>query len=146
MGSWHESTCIDVCDIPLDLIEKYEIQKATVQEIIKCADFISLHIPLTKETENMISSKELSQMKSNAVLINTARGGIVNEADLYVALKNNVIRAAYFDVFTYEPPREEEPLLALPNFYLTPHIASRSKEAEENTANIATKVILEALK
>lgn len=91
-------------------------------------------------------SKQLNRMKPNAVLINTARGGIVNEADLYGALKNHVIRAAYFDVFTCEPPKEEEPLLTLPNFYLTPHIASRSKEAEKNTADIATRVILDALR
>lgn len=135
----------DVCEIPADIKEKFDIKVASVEEIIKRSDFISLHIPLTQETKNMISSKELNQMKSNAVLINTARGGIVNEADLYGALKNHVIKAAYFDVFTCEPPREEEPLLTLPNFYLTPHIASRSKEAEKNTADIATKVILEAL-
>lgn len=116
-----------------------------MQELIEQSDFISLHIPLTPETKNMISSKELNQMKSNAVLINTARGGIVNEADLYGALKNKVIKAAYFDVFTCEPPREEEPLLTLPNFYLTPHIASRSKEAEKNTADMATQIIIEAL-
>lgn len=116
-----------------------------MQELIEQSDFISLHIPLTPETKNMISSKELNQMKSNTVLINTARGGIVNEADLYGALKNKVIKAAYFDVFTCEPPREEEPLLTLPNFYLTPHIASRSKEAEKNTADMATQIIIEAL-
>lgn len=135
----------DVCDICPEMVEKYDIEVATVEEIIKRSDFISLHIPLTNETKNMISSKELNQMKPNVVLINTARGGIVNEADLYGALKNRVIRAAYFDVFTCEPPREEEPLLTLPNFYLTPHIASRSAEAEKNTADIATRVILEAL-
>lgn len=136
----------DVCDICPEMIEKFNVEVASVEEIIKRSDFLSLHMPLTHETKNMISSKELNQMKSNAVLINTARGGIVNEADLYGALKNKVIKAAYFDVFTCEPPREEEPLLTLPNFYLTPHIASRSKEAEKNTADIATKVILEALK
>lgn len=136
----------DICDIDKEMIDKYEVEKASVEEILKRADFISLHMPLSHETKNFISSKELNQMKSNAVLINTARGGIVNEADLYGALKNKVIKAAYFDVFTCEPPREEEPLLTLPNFYLTPHIASRSKEAEKNTADMATQIIMEALK
>jgi phosphoglycerate dehydrogenase-like enzyme len=84
-------------------------------------------------------------MKSSAVLINTARGGIVNEADLYDALSKGVIRAAYFDVFTTEPPKKDDPLLKLPNFYLTPHVASRSKEAEKNTADMATKIIIQAL-
>ncbi|MBQ8802815.1 MAG: phosphoglycerate dehydrogenase [Tyzzerella sp.] len=135
----------DVCGIDKEFAEKFEVEEVSVEEIVKVADFISLHMPLTEETKDFISAKELNQMKSNAVLINTARGGIVNEEDLYEALKNHVIRAAYFDVFTSEPPKEDEPLLLLPNFYLTPHIASRSKEAERKTADIATKVILEAL-
>ena len=85
-------------------------------------------------------------MKPDAVLINTARGGIVNEGDLFEALSANMIRAAYFDVLVNEPPRENEPLLGLPNFYVTPHIASRSKEAEKNTADMATQIMIEALK
>ena len=136
----------DTYPIPLELIEKYQLQVVSMDTIIEQADFISLHIPLTEETKNIISAGEMSRMKPNAVLLNTARGGIVDEAALYDALKNNTIRAAYFDVFTCEPPKEEEPLLTLPNFYLTPHIASRSAEAEKNTADIATKVILDALK
>lgn len=136
----------DAYAIDQQFAEKYEVEVTSVEDIIKRSDFISLHMPLTDETKNFISKKELNQMKSNAVLINTARGGIVNEADLYDALKDHIIRAAYFDVFTCEPPKENEPLLTLPNFYLTPHIASRSKEAEKRTADLATKIILEALK
>lgn len=131
----------DTCGIDSDLVKTFK-----VEDILKRSDFISLHVPLTDETRNMISMEQLKQMKSNAVLINTARGGIVNEADLYEALKNQVIKAAYFDVFTEEPPTSDEPLLTLPNFYLTPHIASRSAEAEKKTADMATKVILEFLK
>ncbi len=135
----------DAYGIDKTVADELNTEVVEMQELIEQSDFISLHIPLTPETKNMISSKKLNQMKSNAVLINTARGGIVNEADLYGALKNKVIKAAYFDVFTCEPPREEEPLLTLPNFYLTPHIASRSKEAEKNTADMATRIIIEAL-
>ena len=135
----------DVCEIDKEYAERFDVEVTTVEEIIKRSDFISVHMPLTKETKNFISSKEMNQMKKNAVLINTARGGIVNEADLYGALKNKMIRAAYFDVFTCEPPKEEEPLLTLSNFYLTPHIASRSKEAEKKTADMATRIIIEAL-
>lgn len=126
--------------------ETEDIKASSISEILKEADFVSLHIPLTKETENLIGEAELSQMKKSAVLINTARGGIVNEKDLYEALKNKTIRAAYFDVFSTEPPTKDEPLLSLPNFYLTPHIASRSAEAEKNTADMATKIIIDALK
>lgn len=135
----------DAYGIDKAIADELNTKVVEMQELIEKSDFISLHIPLTHETKNMISSKELNQMKPNAVLINTARGGIVNEADLYEALKDKVIKAAYFDVFTCEPPREEEPLLTLPNFYLTPHIASRSKEAEKNTADMATQIIIEAL-
>ncbi len=121
-------------------------EKVSLEEVLKRSDYVSLHIPLTSETENLITHSQLSLMKSTAVLINTARGGIVNEADLAVALREKMIRAAYFDVLTSEPPRADEPLLRLSNFYLTPHIASRSCEAEKNTADMATQVMIEALK
>ncbi len=115
------------------------------EELLKRSDFVSLHIPLTAQTVDFITLKELELMKDTAVLINTARGKIVNENDLYFALKNKIIKSAYFDVMSSEPPKEDEPLLTLENFYLTPHIASRSKEAEKNTADMATEIIIKAL-
>ena len=124
----------------------YDVEIVDFEDILKRSDFISLHMPLTKETSNFITLAQLKEMKQSAVLINTARGGIVNEADLYIALSENIIRAAYFDVLSSEPPQKDEALLKLPNFYLTPHIASRSREAEKNTADMATKIIIEALK
>lgn len=135
----------DLFPISEELIEKYEITTASVDEIITSADFVSLHVPLTPETENLIGKEQLGKMKKSAVLINTARGGIVNEADLYEALKNKTIKSAYFDVFSKEPPTADEPLMTLPNFYLTPHIASRSAEAEKNTADMSTKIVIDAL-
>ena len=135
----------DAFGIDKDVAASMDVTVSDMKEIIEKSDFLSLHVPLTPETRDMISAKEMAAMKSSAVLINTARGGIVNEADLYEALKNGVIKAAYFDVFSSEPPAKDEPLLTLPNFYLTPHIASRSEEAEKNTANIATRVIIDAL-
>ena len=135
----------DAFGVDEQIAKQLKVKIADFDEIIEQSDFISLHVPLTKETKNLISAKELNKMKSNAVLINTARGGIVSESDLYVALKNGVIRSAYFDVFTSEPPAKEEPLLTLPNFYLTPHVASRSAEAEKNTADMATQIIIKAL-
>ena len=122
------------------------VEEAAFEDILKRADFVSLHVPLTPETTNYITMKQLKTMKPSAVLINTARGGIVNEGDLFEALSANIIRAAYFDVLVNEPPTEDEPLLGLPNFYVTPHIASRSKEAEKNTADMATQIIIDALK
>lgn len=125
--------------------QAFGVEIIELKEILKRSDFVSLHIPLTSETANCITMKELKTMKPNAVLINTARGGIVNEEDLFNALSANIIRAAYFDVLVNEPPREDEPLLGLPNFYATPHIASRSKEAEKNTAHMATQIMIDAL-
>lgn len=124
----------------------FNVEVTDTEQILKRSDFVSLHMPLTAETRDAITLTELNLMKPSAVLINTARGGIVNEADLFTALSEKIIRAAYFDVLVNEPPQKDEPLLRLPNFYLTPHIASRSKEAEKNTADMATRIIIEALK
>ena len=136
----------DPYDIDAETVNASHVEVTCLKDLLKRSDFVSLHIPLNSETKDFITLHEMKRMKPGAVLLNTARGGVVNERDLYIALKEGIIRAAYFDVFSSEPPKEEEPLLTLPNFYLTPHIASRSKEAEKNTADIATRVILEALK
>ena len=135
----------DAFGIEKSVADSLHTEIAGIDEIIENSDFVSLHVPLTEETKNMISANELQRMKKNAVLINTARGGVVNEADLYEALKCGVIKAAYFDVFSSEPPKSDEPLLSLPNFYLTPHVASRSREAEKNAADMSTKIIIKAL-
>ena len=135
----------DAFGIDKEVADSLHAEIVGLDELIERSDFLSLHVPLTPDTANMISAAELTRMKKNAVLINTARGGIVNEADLYEALKGGTIKAAYFDVFSSEPPRADEPLITLPNFYLTPHVASRSAEAERNTADMASKIVVEAL-
>lgn len=135
----------DVFPISDEVAKMWDVEVTTKEDIYARADFISLHMPLTEETKNSIGTNEFKVMKSNAVLINTARGGIVNESELYDALKNKEIKAAYFDVFSSEPPKKDEPLMSLPNFYLTPHIASRSAEAEKNTADMSTRIIIDAL-
>jgi phosphoglycerate dehydrogenase-like enzyme len=136
----------DPYSIDPEAVKRYDVEIVEFEELLKRSDFVSLHIPLTPETRDLVSMRELKMMKSTAVLINTARGGIVNEEDLWQALQDKTIRSAYFDVLSHEPPRQDEPLLTLPNFYLTPHIASRSKEAEKNTADMATQIIIQALK
>lgn len=125
--------------------DAFQVEITTKEDILRRADFVSLHIPLTEQTRDYIGLEEMKQMKNSAVLLNTARGGIVNEQDLYQALTQSIIKAAYFDVLLCEPPRADEPLLTLKNFHLTPHIASRSAEAEKNTADMATRIIIEAL-
>jgi len=129
-----------------EAVRAYQVEAVSFDEILRNADFVSLHLPLTDETRDMIGLTEMKMMKTSAVLINTARGGIVNETDLYTALSEKIIRSAYFDVMVSEPPKKDEPLLTLPNFYLTPHVASRSKEAEKNTAEMSTQIMIDALK
>lgn len=92
------------------------------------SDFISIHTPLTKDTENLIDLQVLRKMKKSAFLINTARGGIVNENDLKFALHNSLIAGAAIDVYTMEPPADME-LLSLPNLITTPHTGGNAMEA-----------------
>ena len=109
-------------------------------EVLAEADAISLHCPLTPQTQNLIGEAELRAMKPSALLINTARGGIVDEAALIRALKEGWIAGAGFDVLTVEPPPADHPmldpeLLALPNFLLTPHVAWASRPAMQALAD-----------
>jgi len=101
------------------------------ETVLRESDIISLHVPLTAGTENMISAKELAMMKRDAVLINTGRGGLVDEYALADALKNGALGGAGLDVLTVEPPKEGNILLdlRLPNLIVTPHVAWASQEA-----------------
>lgn len=105
--------------------------------VLKEADVISLHTPLTPETRHMISTREFGLMKPTALLINTARGNLVDEAALIQALTSGQIAGAGFDVLAVEPPREGNPLLDLnlPNFILTPHVAWSSRDAMQIMAD-----------
>ena len=108
------------------------------EQVLSSSDVLSLHCPLNSETENLISLDEFKKMKKTSLLINTARGGIVNENDLVLALRDGLIAGAGFDVLTQEPPRADHPLLALtdlPNFILTPHIGWASEQAMQTLAD-----------
>jgi len=111
--------------------------RVSFDQILNECDIITLHCPLTSETRDMIGVAELHQMRRDAILINTARGGLVNEDALANALINNVIGGAGFDVLTEEPPRDGNPLLDLDlaNFILTPHNAWASNEAMQSLAD-----------
>ena len=110
-----------------------EQQRVSLESILQDSDFVSLHCPLTEQTRNLIDSNELAQMKSSAFLINTARGGIVNEAALIQALDTQQIAGAAFDVLTEEPPVNGNPLLdsKRPNLIVTPHIAWGARQARQ---------------
>ncbi len=110
---------------------------APFDSVMREADVISLHTPLNPATRHMISTREFGLMKPTAILINTARGNLVDEAALIEALKSGRIGGAGFDVLTVEPPREGNPLLDLdlPNFILTPHVAWSSRQAMQILAD-----------
>ena len=110
------------------------IEQVTVEELLKVSDVVSIHAPLTPENKGMIDAAALKSMKPGAILINAARGGIINEADLYSALKSNVIAGAGIDVFEHEPP-SESPLLELENVVLTPHTAAFTFEGMNNMSS-----------
>jgi glycerate dehydrogenase len=105
--------------------------------ILKESDIVTLHVPLTAQTRNIIGAEQLAMMRSDAILINTARGGLVDENALARALRDGLIAGAGFDVLTSEPPRDGNVLLDLvsPNFILTPHIAWASREAMQILAD-----------
>ena len=117
----------------LDGIVRY----VELDELLRTADLISLHCPLTPETHELVNARRLALMKPNAILINTGRGPLVNEQDLADALNSGKIYAAGVDVLSSEPPRADNPLLTAKNCYITPHIAWASTEARERLMNIA---------
>ncbi len=116
----------DLLDI--NEFEKNNIKKVDKNKIFAESDFISIHTPLTTETINLIDLDVFKKMKNTAFLINTARGGIVNEYDLKYALSNGIIAGAALDVFEIEPPKDTE-LLKLPNLICTPHTGGNANEA-----------------
>lgn len=111
-----------------EFAQENNIRLCTKEDIFKEADVITLHIPLTSQTRNIINLESMKKMKPTAVVINTARGGLVNEADLLIALNENIIAGAALDVFAEEPSINAE-LLHHSHFFATPHIGGSSKEA-----------------
>ena len=116
---------------PEEFAAEQGIERVEIEELLKVSDVISIHAPLTPENRGMIDAKALQTMKTTAILINAARGGIVNEADLYHGLKDKVIAGAGIDVFENEPP-SDSPLLELDNVVVTPHTAAFTFEGMNN--------------
>lgn len=108
--------------------QKYGITFATKERIIEEADIISIHLPLMPESQNLFSTQEFQAMRKDAFIINTARGGIIDEEALKVALKNGEIAGSALEVFAIEPVEDKE-LIALPNLICTPHLGGNSKES-----------------
>jgi D-3-phosphoglycerate dehydrogenase / 2-oxoglutarate reductase len=122
--------------------EKMGVTMVELDELFRRADIISVHTPLTPETKGLINAAAIAKMKPGVLIVNCARGGIVNETDLVEALKTKRVAAAAFDVFDEEPVKADHPLLALDNFVCTPHIGAQTTEAQENVAvGIAEQVV-----
>jgi D-3-phosphoglycerate dehydrogenase len=116
---------------PKEFAAEHNVDRMEIDELLKVSDIVSIHVPLTAENKGMIDKRALNLMKPSALLINAARGGIVNEADLYQALKDNVIGGAGIDVFEEEPPTDSA-LLELDNVVVTPHTAAFTFEGMNN--------------
>jgi len=126
-----------------EVFKKFEIErKDNLDDLLKEADIISIHTPLTEETKGLINRESIEKMKDGAILINCARGGIVDENALYEALKNGKLYGAGLDVYEKEPP-EESPLFELDNVILTPHIGAATKEAQLRVGIDSAQKIIE---
>ncbi|MDR1921145.1 MAG: hydroxyacid dehydrogenase [Candidatus Adiutrix sp.] len=121
---------------------KYE----RLEDLMAVSDFISVSVPLTQKTINLISAEELAFCKPTAILVNTSRGGVVNEHDLYEAMAAGRIFGAGSDVFEQEPPRPDNPLLKLPNFIGTLHVGACTEEALLRVGNTVAEDVLAVLK
>ena len=115
--------------LPADRYPEGAVKVETIEEVLKNADFVSLHVPSTPETRGFINKDTLAMMKPTAFLVNCARGDVVNIDDLAVALKNGVIRGAGTDVFPAEPPAKDCPLFECDNIIMTPHSAALTQES-----------------
>tara|TARA_Y100001936_G_scaffold253046_1_gene315524 strand:- start:7090 stop:8073 length:984 start_codon:yes stop_codon:yes gene_type:complete len=117
--------------------ESLDAKKVSMEYLLENSDIVSLHVPHDKSTDKMINKKSLSLMKSSAIIINTCRGGVINEKDLYDHLFTQKIRGAGLDVFEEEPINKENPLINLKNVVLAPHFAGKSIESYPRRVNFA---------
>ena len=115
----------------------YAKQAATLDEVFKNSDIVTIHVPLAPKTKDLVNQTYLEMMKPDAILINCARGGIVNEDDLYVHLKEKNIKGAGFDVFKDEPLPANSKLLSLDNLVMTPHLGASTDEAQLRVGEMA---------
>ena len=124
-----------------DIIEKLDLEPVSFDALLQRADYITIHTPKTDETANMINRETLAKMKEGAMLINCARGGIVNEEDLYESLESGHLAGAALDVYVTEPPGKIK-LMNLPNFICSPHLGASTREAQENVArDVAEQIV-----
>jgi len=127
-------------------VEGIDIVMKTKEEVLKAADFLSLHVPLTDETRNIINEEAINSMKDGAIIVNCGRGGTVDEAPLAKAIASGKIRAAGLDVFSKEPITGDEVVLKEDNVSFTPHIGASTVEGQLRVGVEVAEVILDTLK
>lgn len=122
--------------------QKLEVELVELDELFKRSDFITIHTPKSQETTNLINAQSIAKMKDGVKIINCARGGIVNEQDIADAVKNGKVSGAAFDVFSKEPPSEDNPLYGIPQIIMTPHLGASTEEAQDKVAvDIAYQIV-----
>jgi len=135
----------DVIPIDEEFSKDVGLMKTDLDTLLQSSDYISLHVPLLDSTHHMIDAKKLSLMKKTACIINTSRGGVIDEEALYEALKNGNLGGAALDVFEKEPATNSK-LATLDNMILTPHIGAQTKEAQSLAANVIAEKIIQILR
>ena len=135
----------DVIPIDDEFSKEVGLMKADLDTLLSSADYVSFHVPLLDSTRHMINAEKLKMMKNTARIINTSRGGVIDEEALYNSLKDGSLAGAALDVFEVEPATENK-LITLPNFIATPHIGAQTKEAQLLAANIIAEKIIQVLR
>ena len=135
----------DVVPIDEEFSKEVGLMKADLDTLLSSADYVSFHVPLLDSTRHMINAEKLKMMKNTACIINTARGGVIDEEALYNSLKEGNLAGAALDVFEMEPAIGND-LTTLPNFIATPHIGAQTKEAQLLAANIIAEKIIQVLR
>ena len=135
----------DVTEIDEEFSKEVGLMKADLDTLLSSADYISFHVPLLDSTRHMINADKLKLMKKTARIINTARGGVIDEEALYNSLKDGNLAGAALDVFEVEPATGNK-LTTLPNFVATPHMGAQTKEAQLLAANIIAEKIIQVLR
>jgi len=135
----------DVVPIDDEFSKEVGLMKADLDTLLSSADYVSFHVPLLDSTHHMINAEKLKMMKNTARIINTARGGVIDEEALYNSLKEGSLAGAALDVFEVEPATGNK-LITLPNFIATPHMGAQTKEAQLLAANIIAEKIIQILR
>ena len=135
----------DVVPIDEEFSKEVGLMKADLGTLLASADYVSLHVPLLDSTKHLINAEKMSTMKNTARIINTSRGGVIDEDALYDFLKDGKLAGAALDVFEVEPATSNK-LTSLPNFISTPHMGAQTKEAQSLAANVIAEKIIQILR